>query len=222
MSQLPPPYTEDLPLYSDVFADVPPAWSLELPVSPVATACFSPFDKKRIDSDIDPVVDFTSVHNVRTHVSKKKKQEQKKAQAAKWDDSDNEGEKPAGDDDHNGDGAGGGGSGGGAGGSGDGGNNGGGDDDDWNDGGGKKKKKGKKGKNKDDDEDEEEKEKAKENEAEKEEEAASPAAKVPGSFWDDNNGDVNPDDEWGVSSGKKKKGKKGKVCDVSSLSVDFI
>jgi len=203
------PCRDDLPSYTEALADLPPCWSqLDIPFE---QCCHPPpYFSLKSDPNLDnsrTTIDFNSIHHIRSHVSKKKKQEAKKQQQAKWFDSDNEGEKAPAEDEQNGDGAGGGS--GGAGGNGDGGNGGGGgdDDDDWNEGGGKKKgKKGKKGKHKNDDEEEEEKEE------EKEEDAASPAAKVPGSFWDDNNGDVNPDDEWGTSTGKKKKGKKGKVC----------
>lgn len=204
----PPPYFDNLPSYDDALIDLPPPWSgRTLTIPSTFDTDSPPLDSSSWTSNFHPTIDWTSVDNIRSHVSKKKKQAEKKAQQSKWFESDNEGDKAGEEGEAHGDGAGG--SGGAAGGSGDGGNGGAGDDDDddWNEGGGKKKKKGKKGKTKNDEEEEEEKKE----EEKKEEDAVSPLGKVPGSFWDDNAGDVDPDDEWGISTSKKKKGKKGKV-----------
>lgn len=136
---------------------------------------------------------------IRERVSKKKKQEQKRAQAARWADSDGD------SDDRKDDGSGGGVNGGSGGNTGTGGGQGSGDDDkddkNWQMGsrGKKRMKKAKKTEGQDDDE----------TVAEEDDEAPP---KPVGNFWDNlMDAELDPDQEWGVATGKKKKGRKDKV-----------
>lgn len=223
--ELPPPYESILPAYAETANDLPPDYTCTetsasrqrvIPVeAPTTVDRKSPTTPCGIDISLpEPVSalreDFRCDHHVRQHANKKAKKAAQEAQRSKWADSGDEGEgaKEGGDGEQNGGDNGGDGAGGGAGGDG-GGDGGDGGGDDWDFGGGKKnKKKGKKGQKEDEEE-----------EARKKEEEA--AAAVTGSFWGDDGGDAaggdpadvaNPDDEWGMAStGKKKKGKKGKV-----------
>ena len=204
-TKAPAPYGTPPPSYHDTLRDTPPVYSEPNAVArqystdlvdPPAYTTLIVGTQTRGYLDIslvtEPKLDVNSMEGVREHAgTKKKKQAAKAAAKSKWaDDSDDEDKK----DDEDGGGGSNGGSNNGDGGAG---------GDDNGDGDDKKKKKG--GKNKGDpDEDDKKKDEEKKK---KEDEAAF------NSGWND--GDTNPDDDWGFqSANKKKKNKKGKVsCD---------
>lgn len=174
-----------------------------------------------------PGVDFGDTSNFR-QVAKKKKPKGGQNQGTNSGDEGNK--EGAGDEDkggggHGGDdgfgGNGGGGSNNGDGGAGDGGDGdcggGGGGGDGWNTGKKKKNKKGKAGVDEEEEKKKKEEEEKKQEEEKKKEQEEPDNAVAPLSWAND--GDANPDDEWGGFTEKKnKKGKKGKVG--SSLPND--
>ena len=217
---------EPPPSYEDSINAAPPQYILENPAVEGQLQhhlSLAPANSLEKTTECDlchmttPGVDFGDTSNFR-QVAKKKKTKGGQNQGTNSGDEGNK--EGAGDEDNGGGGHGGddgfGGNGGGGGNNGDGGaGDGGGDEggggggDGWNTGKKKKNKKGKAGVD-----EEEEKKKKEEEEKKKEEkkkEQEKPDNAVDSLSWA-NDGDANPDDEWGGFTEKKnKKGKKGKV-----------
>lgn len=203
LSELDPP-----PSYHDAVADTPPTYETNGNLDQLHCERENNPSREIYDLQVKGLdllspmtpstIDFGDSSNFRQAGNNKKK---KAATKAKWAGSGDEGNNEDGGGEENGGGEGGG-EGGGAG------NNeggGAGDDgggDDWNTG--NKKKKGKKGKAAE----EEEKKKREEEEQKQKDEAQAASGGDPLSWA--NEGDANPDDEWGGFTTTAKKGKKGK------------